>query len=117
MEFLSIEYNTTHPHPHSCTHHTHHTPTHTHPHTGGVPSQGGDYISELGNFIFTPGNNRACLDVFVFQDLMYELTEDLIVRVGGFINPQGNQVPALSGVTVRPDMSTILIMDSNGEWA
>ncbi len=104
----------THTHtPHTPHTHTHHTHTH---HTGGAPSSGGDYITDIGNFIFSTGINRVCLDVFVFRDNIYEVTEDLTVEVSGFINSEGSQVPGLSGVTVVRDMSTIQIMDLNGEW-
>ncbi len=97
------------------THKLHATHTHT-THTGGAPSGGGDYTSDSGNFIFSTGNNRVCLDVFVFRDNIYEQTEDLTVEVTGFIDSEGNQVPGLSGVTVVRDMATIQIRDLNGEW-
>ncbi len=80
-----------------------------------MPSQGGDYISQIGNFIFTPGSTRSCLDLFIFQDRVFELTEDLNARVLGYINSQGAQVTTLNGVTASPDTTIIQIGDANRE--
>jgi len=83
--------------------------------TAGVPSQGGDYIPSTDNFILTPGSDRACVELFVFQDNFYELTEDLSVLISGFINDQGMQVASLPGVSVRQDRTQVEILDSNSE--
>ncbi len=81
--------------------------------TEGSPGDGGDYARQLGNFIFTPGSRQSCLDVFVFRDSLFELTEDFTVRVEGFINSAGAQLPSLSGVTVDPETTVVQIGDAN----
>ena len=51
----------------------------------------------------------------MFQDTVFELTEDLSVSVDGFFDSEGDRVASLTGVTVRPDRSTIAITDTNRE--
>lgn len=83
----------------------------------GVPSQGGDYVSPRSNFVFSSGLSRSCLNIFVFQDNLFEVIEDLTVRASGFINSQGVEVTSLPGVTVTPETTVVQIDDANSEWA
>ena len=55
------------------------------------------------------------MDVFVFNDESFEVTEQFTGQVDGFLNADGAQVPSLNGVTVNPDQTRILILDQDSK--
>ena len=62
--------------------HTHKlTHTLTHSLTEGVPSQNGDFVPEILDFVFTPAMTKPCRNVFIFDDVLVERTEQFTVQV------------------------------------
>ncbi len=59
---------------------------------------------------------RSCVDLFVFDDRIIELTEDLTLGVEGLReSPSGAIMSSIIGVTVNPSVTTVEIEDNDGE--
>ena len=85
--------------------------------TGGIPATGGDYVLSQDDFEFLPATNlRPCIDLFVFDDDVFEGSEDLTITVQGFVLPGSTGVtPSLPGVTINPSVATVTITDNDSE--
>ena len=79
-------------------------------------STGGDYaLPEESNFILNPGDIMSCLDVLVLSDNLFESDEMFNVRLVGLIDDRGFPVDSIDGVTLNPDLTSVIIQDSDGE--
>ncbi len=79
-------------------------------------STGGDYaLPEESNFILNPGDIMSCLDVLVLSDNLFESDEMFNVRLVGLIDDRGFPVDSIDGVTLNPDLTSVIIEDSDGE--
>ena len=85
-------------------------------HPVGVPSQGGDFVPPASDvFIFNSGDSRSCLEAIIFNDDVYEITEDFTASFRGFRLEDLSEVPSITGVTVQPSTTRVLIVDTDGE--
>jgi hypothetical protein len=73
-----------------------------------VEGSGGDYEPPEGAYEFGLRDVRDCLEIVIFNDVELELTETLEGRL--FL--QGGQIP---GVTLRPMLANIEILDDDSE--
>ncbi len=83
------------------------------PTTEGRVTTGGDYAQDEGNYILNPGDTQDCLEVLVFSDQLFETEESFDVRLIGLIDDTGTPVASLEGVTLNPDLSRVVIEDSD----
>lgn len=72
-------------------------------------------MPETGNFILQPSSTRACLDITIQSDELFEMTENLFGEIDGFLDSSGNTVSSIPGITVRPDQTEIQISDLDGK--
>ena len=84
---------------------------------GGIPSSNGDYVLSQGDYEFNPVTSlRPCIDLIVFNDQVFEGSEDLSISIQGFILEGSTTVtPSISGVTVDPSSATVTINDNDSE--
>lgn len=84
-------------------------------HAGGNPGQNGDFVPEADiRFTFLEGTTRACQNIFIFNDDLFEVTEDFSLVVSGILLPDGSEVPSVLGVTIQPSQTQVLILDDDG---
>ncbi len=57
----------------------------------------------------------SCLDVLVLSDNLFESDEMFNVRLVGLIDDRGFPVDSIDGVTLNPDLTSVIIEDSDGE--
>lgn len=81
--------------------------------TVGNPGIGGDFVSDI-TYTFTVGSTRSCQDIFIFDDSLFELTEDFTIEVRGILDPDGTEVPAIAGIIVTPSETQVFILDNDG---
>lgn len=76
---------------------------------------GGDYLLSQGDFVFRPVTSlRPCIDLIVFNDVIFEGSEDLTLTLQGFV-VDGSITPSLTGITIDPSRATITITDNDSE--
>ena len=91
-----------------------HTYTSPSPHTTvGNPGVGGDFVADI-TYTFEVGSTRSCQELFIFDDPLFELTEDFSIEVRGILDPDGVEVPAIAGITVDPSETEVFILDNDG---
>ncbi len=82
----------------------------------GAPIAGGDFQLSEQEFAFSPTMMRSCVNLFVFDDRLIELTEDLTLGVEGLReSPSGAIMNSIIRVTVNPSTTTVEIEDNDGE--
>lgn len=85
--------------------------------TEGNPGSGGDFVRELNfRFTFNEGSRRACQGVFIFDDDIFEITENFRIVANMILLPDGTQMPSLPGVTINPIETTVHILDNDGKF-
>ena len=76
---------------------------------------GGDYLLSQGDFVFSPVTSlRPCIDLIVFNDEIFEGSEDLDLTSQGFV-VDGSITPSLTGITIDPSRATITITDNDSK--
>ncbi len=87
---------------------------------GGLPAiDSGDFVGPVGEagwFIFSATENRPCIDIFIFEDDVFEGEEEFDVEFQFFMLEDGSTPTTLTGVTVQPRMATVIIEDVNSKF-
>lgn len=83
---------------------------------GGTPAiDAGDFLGSVDEYTFTALVDTPCVDVFIFADDLFEGDEDFVVEFQSFRRADGSTVSSLTGVTVRPQSTTVVIQDTNSK--
>ena len=72
----------------------------------GLPTVGGDYTPPVGRYFLQEGESRSCLNVVIFRDDFFELTEDFSGEL---------RDPLISGVLIDPGTTRIEIEDDDSK--
>ena len=81
----------------------------------GAPGEDGDFVAETNfRFTFSEGTDRVCRDIFIFNDDLFEVTEDFSIAVRGILLPDGSEAVSVVGVTIDPPETEVLILDNDG---
>lgn len=84
--------------------------------TVGNPGSGGDFVPEaMPRFIFSEGSSRACVDIFIFNDDLAEMTENFMITASRIVLPDQTIVESIPGVQISPSEATIQILDDDGK--
>ncbi len=86
--------------------------------TVGQPADDGDFVGPVnaaGRFVFSATENNPCIDIFIFEDDLFEGEEEFDVEFDFFLLEDDSTVTALTGVTVDPRSTTVIIEDANSE--
>lgn len=82
----------------------------------GNPGDGGDFVpEEMRRFIFSEGSSRACVDIFIFNDDLAEMTENFMITASRIVLPDQTIVESIPGVQISPSEATIQILDDDGK--
>lgn len=87
--------------------------------SAGIPSTGGDFVgpvNEAGRFVFSATENNPCIDVFIFGDDVFEGEEEFDVEFDVFLLEDDSTVSTLTGVTVDPRSTTVIIEDIDSKY-
>ena len=83
-----------------------------------MPGQGGDYVPPVENtFVFEVGATRVCRQAIVFDDNLFEMSEQFSVQYTGIVLPDGTSSLSVPGVMVQPSAATVLILDNDGKMS
>ena len=75
-----------------------------------------DYSPPVETFMLEAGEDRACLQLMILDDSIFEGPEDLTGRLEGVINDLGQLVRNPERITFEPVMTTIQITDNDGKF-
>lgn len=81
--------------------------------TAGV--SGADYNPSSTTYLFRQGSSRACIDIQIFGDNVFELEETFVGQYVGVMLPGGSLEPSVTGITVAPSDTEVTISDMDGE--
>lgn len=56
-----------------------------------------------------------CQDIFIFNDDLFEVTEDFMLVVRGILLPDETEVQSVLGVRIEPSETQVRILDDDGE--
>lgn len=76
---------------------------------------GGDFTTSNEEFTFSAAETTPCIDVFIFEDQLFEGDEDFMVMFDSFRLADGTTTNSMTGVTVNPSSSTVTIEDSSSK--
>lgn len=65
--------------------------------------------------MFRTGTSRACGTIIVYRDSAFEFDEDFAGEVTGLRLDGGPVMATITGVTVSPTRTEVLITDNNGK--
>ena len=78
---------------------------------------GADYQEPFGDYVIAAGQRRACLDLTVLSDDLFEDTEELTGLLQGILDEGGALIEDSPRVNIDPESTTVEISDNDGTYA